>query len=259
MPVSIAGNFSQPVTTLSTSYGREVLGGNRGVFCSLLFGPFFVAQRSSMKYQKKRSVDYYQNFTEQRKSFFFVKKAAVRAFTAYHNGHESQWLLARRPVSGTPTICPNDSESPKRERFRSRDASTRVASENYSAAVTLVHSVAQKLGRSQAGIHLCHSPPRKLFQGEKEFEASWTERDRFKRQIKHCESWNCLFRDFLCAGIDLHHIADGKAPLVAFLQGYFYHDKRPKNELSACVMALRSWLTGLKAAGVTYIDIGGRR
>jgi hypothetical protein len=35
-----------------------------------------------------------------------------------------------------------------------------------------------------------------------EFEASWIERDIFKRQIKLCESWNCLFRESLFARID---------------------------------------------------------
>jgi hypothetical protein len=130
------------------------------------------------------------------------------------------------------------------------------ASENYPETVTLVHSVAQKLGRSQAGIQLCHSPARKLLRGGKEFEFSRTERDEFKRRINLCESWNCLFREFLLAGIDLHQTVDGKTPLVAFLQGYFYHDKRPKNESSACVMALRSWLTELKAAGVNLNRFG---
>jgi hypothetical protein len=129
-------------------------------------------------------------------------------------------------------------------------------SENYSERVTLVHCVAKKIGGSQARMQRYHSPVRKPFHGGKQFEASWIRREEFNKQEKLCESWNSLFREFLLADIGLHQIVDQKTPLIAFLRGYFYHENRPKDEPLACVTALRSWLTELKAAGVNLSRFG---
>jgi hypothetical protein len=135
-------------------------------------------------------------------------------------------------------------------------------SEFYATRVTLVHCVAQKIGGSQAGMQHCHSPTRKPFNGGNPIKTAWIEpfwieRNEFNRQEKLYKSWNCFFREFLLAGIDIYQIVDGSTPLIAFLRGYFGREyTRPQKEPSACVTALRSWLTELKAAGVNLNRFG---
>lgn len=255
--MSIAGNFSQPTTPLSYLVWSGSVGGEQGH--PLLPSLRILLRRSEELYETPEETigGILSEFHGTAEEFLFCQQRCCPNF--YRMPQWTRVAVAARAASGVWDAyhMPEMIRTVLGESVLGAEMLQKEwASENYPATVTLVHSVAQKLGRSQAGMQRCHSTARKPFQGSKEFEASWTECDEFKRQIKLCESWNCLFREFLRAGIDLHQIVDGKTALIAFLQGYFYHDKRPKNESSACVMALRSWLTGLKAAGVNLNRFG---
>ncbi|KAJ5670459.1 uncharacterized protein N7477_005822 [Penicillium maclennaniae] len=249
--MSIAGNFSHPVTTISYLVWSGSVGGEQGH--TLLPSLRILLRRSEELYETPEETisGFLSEFHGTAEEFLFCQQRCCPNF--YRMPQWTRVAVAARAASGVWDAyhMPEMIRTVLGESALGAERIQQVwASENYPATVTLVHSVAHKLGRSQAGMQLCHSPARKPFQGAKELEASWTERDEFKKQKKLCESWNCLFREFLLSGIDLRQIVDGKTPLIAFLQGYFHHDKRPKYESSACVTALRSWLTGLKAAGI---------
>jgi hypothetical protein len=253
--MSIAGNFIKPVTPLSYLVWSGSVGGEQGH--TLLPSLRILLRRSEELYETPEETisGFLSEFHGTAEEFLFCQQRCSPNF--YRMPQWTRVAVAARAASGVWDAyhMPEMIRTVLGESALGAELLQQEwASENDPATVTLVHSVAQKLGRSQAGMQLCR-PTRKPSQGAKQFEASWTERQEFKRH-KLCESWNRLFREFLLAGIDLHQIVDGKTPLIAFLQGYFYHDKRPKNESSACVMAVRAWLTELKAAGVNLNRFG---
>jgi hypothetical protein len=106
--------------------------------------------------------------------------------------------------------------------------------------ITLVHSIARKIGASLARLH----------HGEK-----W-ERDVKDKQRLLYEAWNIFFCDFVAANIDIHHVVGRKTPFSAFLSGYFRWCDHVEVAPSACNTALRIWLTDLKSVGVDLEDFG---
>lgn len=115
-----------------------------------------------------------------------------------------------------------------------------------SRQITLVSCVARKMGWLQA--LLTHISQSKQAYGVGGFE--------YGKQKRRYDLWSTLFREFLSAGVKLHHIVDGKTPFVAFLQGYF--DRRDGFEEKSLTreVALRAWLRELATAGVDFRRFG---
>lgn len=106
--------------------------------------------------------------------------------------------------------------------------------------ITLVHSIALKIGVSLARLH----------HGEK-----WERHVKDKRRLLY-EAWNILFCDFVAAKIDIHHVVGNETPFSAFLSGYFRWCDHVEVAPSTCNTALKIWLTDLMSVGVDLEDFG---
>lgn len=255
--MSIAGNFSEPVTPLSHLVWSGSMGGGQG--CTLLHSLQVLLRRSEEFYETPEETinGFLADFHGTAEEFRFCQQRCCPNF--YQMPQWTRVAVAATAASGfwdayhmPETIRTILGESELGAGMLGQVWNT----ERYPKNVTLVHSVAQKLGTSLAELQLCHRPVQKPFQGPKGSEALCIRCNKFERQMELYKSWSRLFHEFLLAAIDLHQIIDGKTPLISFLQGYFYRLKRPKTESSACVIALRSWLTGLEAAGFSLNGYG---
>jgi hypothetical protein len=260
--MSIGGNFSEPVTPLCHLVWSGSVGGKEGHHLLPSLRILFRCSEETLYETPEETINgFLADFHGTAEEFHFCQQRYCPDL--YQMPQWTRVAVAARAASGVWDTY----HMPEMIRtvlgegaFGAKTLQQEWPSENYARKVTratLVHSVAQKIGGSQAEIQRCHNPARKPFHGGKKFEASWIERDEFRKQEKLYSSWSCLFREFLIAGIDIHQIVDGKTPLIAFLRGYFYHQwGRTRNERSACVTALRSWLTDLKDAGVELDRFG---
>ena len=115
-----------------------------------------------------------------------------------------------------------------------------------SRQITLVSCVARKMG----WVHtlLYHNSQSRQMHLHGGFECG--------NQKLRCELWSGLFREFLLAGVNPHHIVDGKTPFLAFLQGYFDLQDGTQEENQISGLVLRVWLRELAAAGVDLVRFG---
>jgi hypothetical protein len=260
--MSIAGNFSQPVTPLHYLVWSGSLGGKKGHPLLPSLRVLFRRLGETLYETPEETINgFMARFHGTAEEFLFCQQRYCPEF--YQMPQWARVAVAARAASGVWDAY----HMPEMIRTVLGEGALGAEmlqqewpSENYAQKVTrttLVHCVAQKIGGSQAGIQRCHNPVRKRFHGGKRFEASWIEHDDCNEQGELYTSWNCLFREFLLAKIDVHQIVDRRTPLIAFLQGYFYHEwGRTKNERSACVTGLGSWLTELEAAGIDLDGFG---
>lgn len=258
--MSIAGHFNQPVTPLYHMVWSGSLGGKEGH--PLLPSLRVLLPRSEeVMYETPDEIisGFMSAFHGTTEEFLFCQQRCYPSF--YQMPQWTRVAVAARAASGfwDAYHMPETIRTVLGEgALEAKALQQEWASENYSERITLVHCVARKIGGSQAGLQRCDRHAQRLVHREKRFEGSWIRCDEFNKHETLYKSWNGLFREFLLAVIDLHQIVDHKTPLISFLHGYLYRENRPKNESSACVMALRSWLAELKAAGVN-LDIFGRK
>ncbi|KAL4895861.1 hypothetical protein BDV59DRAFT_173285 [Aspergillus ambiguus] len=256
--MSIGGNFSHPVTPLQYLVWSGSLGGGEGFPLLPSLRTLLCRSEQTLYETSDETISgFLSEFHGTAEEFLFCQQRCCPSF--YQMPKWIRVAVAARAASGVWDAY----HMPEMIRtvLGEGDLDAKMlrqewSSEDYSERVTLVHCVAQKIGGSQAIMQHCASSARKPFHGGKQFEASWIKCDEFNKLEELCESWNYLFREFLLAEIDLHQIVDQKTTLIAFLRGYFYHENRRRNGQSACVTALRCWLTELKAAGVNLSRFG---
>jgi hypothetical protein len=109
-----------------------------------------------------------------------------------------------------------------------------------SQKITLVHSIARKIGASLA----------RLQHGEK-----WKRDVKDKQRLLY-EAWSNLFCDFVAANINIHHVVGRETSFSAFLSGYFQWCDHVEVAPSACNTALKIWLMDLKSVGVDLEEFG---
>lgn len=107
----------------------------------------------------------------------------------------------------------------------------------YTTSSTLIHTIAGTVGNFQR--HL---------------QQSYHVRGK---HIAH-DSYNELFRELLWLGADVHTIADGTTPFLAFLQGYFLNStlSQFQSRNNACDSAIQIWLGNLEAVGIDLAAYG---
>jgi hypothetical protein len=106
--------------------------------------------------------------------------------------------------------------------------------------ITLVHSIALKIGASLARLH---------------HDKKWEFNDKDKQRLLY-EAWNILYCDFVAANIDIHHVVGNKTSFSSFLSGYFGWCDYVQVAPSTCNAALKIWLADLKSVGVDLEDFG---
>jgi hypothetical protein len=103
--------------------------------------------------------------------------------------------------------------------------------------LTLIHAVANAMGVCQRHLQIS---------------------DRTQEIQSTCDSWCSLCHEFLCLGIDIYGIVDGKSLFLAFLEGYFSKStlSQFQNGNVACKAAIQVWLGNLEAAGIDLARYG---
>ncbi|KAJ5885422.1 hypothetical protein N7495_009932 [Penicillium taxi] len=124
--------------------------------------------------------------------------------------------------------------------------------------MTLVHCIAMRIGGSRAALEkLQRSKGRdrkSTLKGEKNSKSELGK--EYKEAIKHYESWNALFCDFLREGAEPHHVVGGMTPFLTFLGGFIYWW-----DFNDCVMggwddAIQAWIKDLQAEGIDLQNFG---
>lgn len=97
---------------------------------------------------------------------------------------------------------------------------------------------------------LIHCAARGMGASERDFrEGTSTDRST-------CNAWGDLCHKFLCVGIDVHDLVDGKTPFLSFLDGYLSSWCKPIELGPACQIAVQVWLKQLEVVGVNLSGYG---
>lgn len=80
--------------------------------------------------------------------------------------------------------------------------------------------------------------------------------DQVRSKKIECDSYNELFFELLRLGADVHTIANGMTPFLAFLEGYFLNVSQFQNANNACNSAIQAWLGNLEAVGIDLAAYG---
>lgn len=105
-------------------------------------------------------------------------------------------------------------------------------------SITLIHSIAHKIGTSLAELHIFKS------------------RDLIETITALYKSWNAIFCELVTLRVDVHLITDFSSPLSSFLQGYLNYCDIHNCNADGCNNALKIWLTDLQTHGLDLEDFG---
>lgn len=126
--------------------------------------------------------------------------------------------------------------------------------------ITLVHSIARKIGQSLADIackeRRMAAALRKARKNKQHYRVSPAIGEHRKKQLILYESWNALFCELLAAGIDIHNIVGKATPFSSFLTEYFTWCNHEEVAAETVDAAIKIWLGDLQATGLDLKHFG---